>query len=77
MDKYWWVLPALFVVIVFVAIIGVNQATNQMTEEYRIQREWTHKCIDAGGVPVNVFVYVKGLGQGNRCVTHVEIVEVK
>lgn len=77
MDKYWWVIPAVLIVACFVAVAGINQAANQMAEEYRIRREWTYKCIDAGGVPVNVFVYVKGLGQDNRCVNHVEIVEVK
>ena len=77
MDKYWWVIPAVLIVACFVAVAGINQAAKQMADEARIRREWIHKCIDAGGVPVDVLTYVKGIGQGERCVKSVDIVEVK
>lgn len=77
MDKYWWVIPAVLAIACFVVVAGINQAANQMADEARTRREWTHKCIDAGGVPVDVLTYVRGIGQGERCVKPVEIIEVK
>lgn len=77
MDKYWWVIPTLFAMLILSVVVGIIHASNQMAETGKTHREWTHKCIDAGGVPVDVLTYVKGIGQGERCVKPVEIVDVK
>ena len=63
--------------VVGLACYGAILLGNHNAEVSRVYREWKHKCIDAGGTPVSILEYVKGIGDGERCVKLGEVIEVK
>ncbi len=80
MIKWFWD-SGLWIICIVFAVIGLlfygihTTATNQ-AKVAQAWRDWSHKCIEAGGVPATVNSYVKGIGEGEMCVKIAEKVEV-
>ena len=55
----------------------IIKSGNQVAAETRRYLDWKHQCIDAGGTPVTLLEYVKSVGDGQRCIKSVEVVELK
>lgn len=65
------------VLIIGTVLFFVIRSSNNIAAATKTYVTWKHKCIDAGGTPVTILDYVKGVGDGERCIKSVEVIDLK
>ena len=71
------IILAILAVVFFGGFYGANQLGESVRQAQEAMETRNQKCIEAGGVPVSLYVYIKGIGKGYVCVKISEKLEIE